>query len=446
MSGSSNPTGPFDLQYPLEQISEAKFREIAQLLEEARDQPEVQSIMERIRPRLARVRPARRPNLQRLFYLPFEDLLVNTPARSDDGRITRRAAQLAWSFVLAKNDAQERRIYKVMETRLRALDIGDARGQNVLARRMWAPAANLLDEAATSAITNKSVRQELVGDDAMLIEEIRQIVRFLAAGEDILLLKDSLPPKPIRGLDISQMALVRQTVANSHDGKPDRAYAMLAAVMVRMSAPAEFLRRIMHLNLDLPMPVKQTVFARLGKTILSDMDRQARALATGASEAYGERVDKAQRLVAELTAAHQVLRDADPTTKQQLAEQHQAAEEACAMLVNEASNRVRVALPGGAAASVEDLVSVETALIALRNCQPFARQVELDRIVTQMLSTIIRELKIKSIRLFEARNAAKPAERAGYERDLYWCVRMLELAGDMEEADRIRLDTIKLPR
>jgi hypothetical protein len=107
---------------------------------------------------------------------------------------------------------------------------------------------------------------------------------------------------------------------------------------------------------------------------------------------------------------------------------------------------VRVALPGGAAASVEDLVSVETALIALRKCQPFARQVELDRIVGQMLATIIRELKIKSIRLFDARNAAKPAERAGYERDLYWCVRMLELAGDPDEADRIRLETLKLPR
>jgi hypothetical protein len=290
------------------------------------------------------------------------------------------------------------------------------------------------------------VRLELVGDDTALIEEMRQIARMLMAGEDVQLLKDSLPPKPIRGLDISQMALVRQTVANGHDGKPDRAYAMLAAVMVRMSAPAEFLRRIMHLNLDMSVPLKQTVFARLSKTVLSDMDSQARALSSGAAEAYGERVDKAQRLVAELTAAHQVLRDADPTTKQQLAEQHQAAEEACAMLVNEASGRVRAALPVGVAASVEDLVVVETALISLRKCQPFARQVELDRIVGQMLSTIIRELKIKSIRLFESRNAAKPAERAGFERDLYWCVRMLELAGDIDEADRIRLDTIKLPR
>jgi hypothetical protein len=436
----------FDLEHPLEQISEAKFREIALLLEEARDQPEVQTIMERIRPRLKRVRPARKPNLQRLFYLPFEDLLLNAPGRHDDGRIPRRAAQRAWEFVLAKNDAAERRIYKVMDTRLRGLDPNDTRGQSVLARRMWPPAANLLDEAATNATTNKPIRRELLGDETELMEGVRQIVRLLAAGEDIQLLKETLPPQPIRGLDISQMAFIRQTVANGHDGKPDRAYAMLLAVMVRMEAPAEFLRRIMHLNLDLPTPIKLTVFARLGRTILADMDGQSRALAAQASDEFANRVDRAQRLVAELTAAHQVLRDSDPTTKQQLAELHRLAEEACAALVNEASGRVRAALSIGSAAGVEELVAVETALIALRKCQPFARQVELDRIVNQMLSTIIRELKIKTIRLFEARGVAKPTERAGYERDLYWCVRMLELAGDAEEADRIRLETIKAPR
>jgi hypothetical protein len=436
----------FDLEHPLEQISEAKFREIASLLEDARDQPEVQSIMERIRPRLQRVRPVRKPNLQRLFYLPFEDLLVNEPAKVDDGRISRRAAQRAWDYVQAKNDDAERRIYRVMETRLRGLEPGDTRGQSVLAQRMWPPAGILLDEAATNATASKATRQELVGEEPELIESIRQLSRLLAAGDDIQRLKEALPPKPIRGLDISQMALIRQTVANGHDGKPDRAYAMLLAVMVRMTAPAEFLRRIMHLNLDLPTPVKLTVFARLGKTILADMQAQATRLATQSADDYADRVDRAQRLVAELAAADQVLRDADPWTKQLLAELHRAAEEACAGLVNEASGRVRAALPAGGSAPVAELVAVEAALTALRKCQLFARQVELDRIVGQMLSTIVRELKIKSIRLFEARSAGKPAERAGQERDLYWCVRMLELAGDAEEADRIRLETLKLPR
>ena len=444
---SSSPLGSlFDLEHPLEQISEAKFREIALLLEEARDQPDVQAIMERIRPRLKRVRPLRRPNLQRLFYLPFEDLLVDAPAEIDDGRVPRRAAQLAWQFVLAKNDAAERKIYKVMETRLRGLESDDQRGQSVLARRMWAPAANLLDEAAVNAATNKTIRHELLGKEPELLEGIRQVVRLLAAGEEVQLLKDTLPPKPIRGLDISQMALIRQTVANSHEGKPDRAYAMLLAVTARMSAPAEFLRRIMHLNLDLPMPIKTTVFARLGRTILADMERQAHLLANQSSDEFASRVDRAQRLVGELGAADQVLKDSDPSTRLQLAELHRSAEEACAALVNEASGRVRAALTTGSAASVEELVAVEAALAALRKCQPFARQVELDRIVNQMLSTIIRELKIKAIRLFESIAALKAPERSSAERDLYWCVRMLELSGDAEEADRIRQDAMKIPR
>jgi hypothetical protein len=436
----------FDLEHPIDEISEAKFREIALLLEESRDQPEIQTIMERIRPRLKRIRPLRKPNLQRLFYLPFEDLLRNEAGKAEDGRVRRAAAQLAWDFILAKNDDGERRIYKVMTARLRGLDAGDTSGQSVLARRLWPPAALLLDEAAINAATNRAIRQDLIGEEIELIDDIRQIVRLLAVGHEIQLLKQALPPKPIRGLDISQMALIRQTVANAHDGKPDRAYAMLLAVMVRMSAPAEFLRRIMHLNLDLPGPIKLTVFARLGRCVLAEMDGQARALAGQASDDFTSRVDRAQRLVVELTAADQVLRDTDPTTKQQLAQLHGSAEAACAKLVNEASAQVRATLALGAAAPLADLVAAETALTALRKCQPFARQVELDRTVNQILSALIRELKIKAIQRFEARAAAKPAERATLERDLFWCVRMLELAGDPEDADRIRLETMKAPR
>ena len=56
-----------DLERPLENISEAKFREVAKLLEEVHEQPGVQQILDHVRPRLAKLRPGRKPNLQRLF-------------------------------------------------------------------------------------------------------------------------------------------------------------------------------------------------------------------------------------------------------------------------------------------------------------------------------------------------------------------------------------------
>lgn len=448
----------FDQDNPLDQISEAKLREIALLLEEARDQPDVQTIMERIRPRLQRIRPVRKPSLQRLFYLPFEDLLGNGAKQADagesagrpadDGRIPRRAAQRAWDFVLARNDSAERRIYKIMEARLRGLDPQDAGGQRVLARRMWPAAAKLLEEAAVTAATNRALRQDLLGDQIELIDAIRQIARTLAVGEEIQLLKDALPPAPIRGLDISQMALIRQTVAAAHDGKPDRAYPMLLAILVRMSAPSEFLRRVMQLNLDLPMPIKLAVFTRLGRTVLADLERQSQALAAAAIGDFATRVERAQFLVGELAAADQVLRDADPQTKQRLADLHQATEAACTGLFGAAASCVQAALGRAAQAPLEVLVAAEAAVIALRRSQPFARQVELDRKLGLMLSMLVRELKIKSVALFErlggldASEKATP-ERVTIERDLYWCVRMIELAGDPDEADRIRLDRIK---
>jgi hypothetical protein len=121
-----------------------------------------------------------------------------------------------------------------------------------------------------------------------------------------------------------------------------------------------------------------------------------------------------------------------------------SAEHACTALVEEASQQVRAGLTLGATAPVADLVASETALTALRKCQSFARQVELESVVNQILSTLIRELKIKTIRLFEALPDTKPAERTSVERDLFWCVRMLELSGDPEEADRIRIEAMKI--
>jgi hypothetical protein len=244
------------------------------------------------------------------------------------------------------------------------------------------------------------------------------------------------------------MALIRQTIAGAHDGKPDRAYPMLLAILVRMSAPAEFLRRVMQLNLDLPTPIKLAVFARLGRTVLADIERQSTALAAAANSDFGTRVDRAQFLAGELAAADQVLRDADPLTRQRLADLHQATEAACAALFGAAAACVQAALAQAARAPLDVLVAAEAAVIALRRSQPFARQVELDRKLGLMLSTLVRELKIKSVGLFERLSGIDAtekatAERVAIERDLYWCVRMIELAGDPDEADRIRLDRIK---
>ena len=435
-----------NLEGSLDKISEAKFREIAKLLEEIRDQPEVHDILDRMRDRLRRVRPERKPNLQRLFHRPFEDLLVDEPTRLDDGRIPRDSAWLAWNYVLVRSDEAERRILATMESRLRATAAGDTQAQAVMARRLWPSTATLLEDALVAAGTNKAVRYDLVGDAVEHLDGIRQLVRMLHVAEDIQLLKDTLPAPPIRGLMSSQLALVRQTVALGHQGKLDRAYAIMLSVLVRMSLPAEFLKRTAHLNFDLPDMTKASLYARLGRTVLVDMEGRAKEIGGMHTDDLPNRVDKAQLLIDELGSASRVLRDSDPATRERLGRLTGIAEETVSAVIHAAWRQVTHAIKGGPAAPVENLMRTETAVLSLRKCALFAGEIGLAGTIREMLDAIVADLTEKVAGLFDRLSQPNHPHRnmESVEDEMYWSIRMLELIGKGTEAERIRQDFLKL--
>ena len=59
-----------ELKRPLERASEATFGEAAKLLEEIRDLPGVQQVLDHVRPRLVKVRPRRKPHRCRPISQP----------------------------------------------------------------------------------------------------------------------------------------------------------------------------------------------------------------------------------------------------------------------------------------------------------------------------------------------------------------------------------------
>ncbi|HVJ51352.1 MAG TPA: hypothetical protein VM689_02755 [Aliidongia sp.] len=434
-----------NLEGSLDRVSEAKFRAVAHLLEEVRDQPEVHAMLDRMRSRLRRVRPERKPNLQRLFYRPFEDLLVDEPTGAPDGRIVRDAAWLAWNYVLTQSDENERRILATMEARLRSITPGDTQAQAVMSRRLWPSTATLLDDALVLASTNKTVRFLLVGDEVEYLDDIRQLVRMLQVAEDIQLLKDTLPARPIRGLMNSQLALVRQTVALGHSGRPDRAYAIMLSVLMRMSLPAEFLRRTIHLNFDLPDTAKTMLYARLGRTVLIDLEKRALMINAMQAEELPRRVDLAQTLIDELSSASRVLRDSDMETRERLSRLGKIAEEVVSGLVETAWRQVSEAIKTGTSAPLEDLVRTEAAILALRKCAGFAGEVGLVEVVQDMISALVADLHEKVAIQFGHLNSSRssPADLDRVEAEMYWSIRTLELTGRAAEAEQIRQDYLR---
>ena len=427
--GIDNPVAAvLDLERPLEHISEEKFREVARLLEEVHEQPGVQQILDHVRARLVKLRPGRKPNLQRLFYLPLEDLLVDETSSPDNGLLPRHLPALVWKYLAATGDAETR---KQFEGALRRTLAGDREGQRKIAKRLWPWAAAVLADLVSSP----GNARDMLGRDVGLLEELNEISALLHAADGVDILKGALPPRPIRSLGDEKMGLIRRTIAEAAKGDADRTYVMVLIVMVRMAKRADFLESIMGMTLGLSGADRPAVYARLARLVMSEVTDRARHLgATDRANLVGL-ADSARNLVTGLVAAEKALKN-DPRARHQLSELRKTAEKTVTQVVDTAKGTVGAAIPVGPDAPLDSLIETENSILALRKCQTFAGQIGLDMAVTGALGGIVSEVRRKADKLLAS--IGHQPDRSAVEQEMYWAVRMTELAGNPDDADKIR--------
>lgn len=436
--GVNNPVAAvLDLERPLEHISEEKFREVAKLLEEVHEQPGVQQILDHVRPRLVKLRPGRKPNLQRLFYMPLEDLLVGETSSPQNGMLPRHLPALVWKYVAETGDAETR---KQLEGALRRTLAGDREGQRKIAQRLWPWAAAVLADL----VSNPGNAGDMLGRDVGLREELNEISALLHVADGIEALKQALPPQPIRSLTDEQMGLIRRTIAEGAKGDADRTYVMVLMVMVRMAKRADFLESIMGMTLGLSGADRPAVFARLARLVMSEVADRARHLgATDRANLVGL-ADSARNLVTGLVAAEKALKN-DPRARHQLSELRKTAEKTVTQVVDNAKGTVVAAISVGPDAPLDSLIETENSILALRKCQTFAGQIGLDKAVTGALGGIVGEMRQKADKLFASigHKGGHQPDRRAVEQEMYWAVRMTELAGNPDDADKLRRQGLK---
>lgn len=426
-----------DLERPLEHISEEKFREVAKLLEEVHEQPGVQQILDHVRPRLVKLRPGRKPNLQRLFYLPFEDLLVFETISPDNGMLPRHLPALLWKYITERGDAET---LKQLETALKRTGTGDKEAHKKIAQRLWPWASAVLNDLAA----NQGNAKGFLGRDVGLLEELNEIVSILRAAASIDALKDELPPKPIRQLTDEQMGSIRRIIADGANGNADQVYVMVLIVMVRMAKRADFMEAIMSMTLGLSGSDKPMVYSRLARLVMSEVNDRAKRLgATDRGNLVGL-ADSARSLVNGLVAAEKALKN-DPRARHQLSEMRKTAEKTVTQVVDNAKDTVVNAIKVGKDAPLEALVETENSILALRKCQTFAGAIGLDKSVTGALGGIVGEVKQKAEKLFAevSHKGGHQRDREEVEQEMFWAVRMTELAGNPDDADKIRRQGMK---
>jgi hypothetical protein len=418
-------------------LSEERFVRVFALLDELDGHPAALRVYDQARPRLKRVRPPRRPSLQRLFCEPFEDLLVNTRVdpRVPDGSVQRSAMRAAWAWVTQEPGFG----HAAFTARLRAIPTRDNEALDALGRDIWQAGAQALRVALGRSAGRIGDAERLFGPDGAWREDIAQIARTLDMGNTIQGLKGTLPSAPIRAVDIDCAHIIRRAVIANARGDAGRAFAIISAMLARFSPPALLLDRLATLDLGLGAPERAQLMRWLSVPLASDL----KARLDAAESEHGDPLARATALRDTAAALEATQSALDATNADRALRTHVAAIRAHIRRgLDETLVEARAAVERAArrdVAELTELVKAEQALLALKTCAPIAARFDRPDVFDQALAQVaggahedIAEL-IRDLPLVAAQGVAHDARAR-----LFRAVRVIELAASPAEADAAR--------
>jgi hypothetical protein len=196
-----------------------------------------QDILTGLRPVLRRESQLRTPTPQRLFCLPFQDLLDSTPRKSKQkGVLARASVQPVWKWLTETLLPEEAHLYGV---EVKALAVAQ-KSSDALARagEFWTLTALTLNAALADA---KKARLALV--DEMTVADAREMALMLAEAPSLLKIQALMPaPAAINDELLWELRTIYQAVAAA---SPDAAPYVGVVVMNRLARPWEALRLLL---------------------------------------------------------------------------------------------------------------------------------------------------------------------------------------------------------
>lgn len=197
-------------------IPEPQFVDLVRALEARRlkqdQRATADAVLSRLRPRMSLARPPRRPTPQRLFCLPFEDLLYDPATRRKAvGRIPRAAIAPIWALFGEQAGAG---VIEAAAAAIRAADPEDTAAILAAGSPLWAEGARVLgarEAAARKSAEGRAKLRDALGGEPVLasLEDITVMLRIAAP---VLELRAALPPAPIEGVGRPGIAALVQAL------------------------------------------------------------------------------------------------------------------------------------------------------------------------------------------------------------------------------------------
>lgn len=441
MGGSPGKPGipglPPALESKLLDIPEDKFVEVVRLLERLRDHPDVHRTFTAIRPRLAQLRPDRRPTLKRVLCMPFEDLLESAVgADLPVGRIERRCIEPVWRLVAERLDRAD---VDRFEGQIREAPPGSRTALLNVGRRLWPLASGILRDALAD--------DGFLRDDPELRRPMAEVAALLDVGPVVESLKDDLSPKPLPTLDAPHIAAVERAAQAAARQAPEAVQGLLLVAASRLATPAELLTVLHDLDLGKARRALPELFVRLSGLVVGNLEERSARL-DGAGPSPEDAVTLAERLIASVNTTSAVM---DTRNEPAYRERLEAVTKAVGDLVNGSVLRtapagilaaVAVPPPGAAPAVDEDAqAAAEDHARALRRCVGLAGALGLQQPVDDTLKAMGGGLVRRARDLLDgyARMGGSADEAEAAEMNLFYALRLLEMVAGSAKAEPLRV-------
>ncbi|HYH19075.1 MAG TPA: hypothetical protein VD995_10695 [Azospirillum sp.] len=427
-------TGILALGDTLLEIDEGKFRQVVGLLEHMGDHPDVLRTFSMIRPRLAELRPKRRPTLKRLFCDPFEDLFdpllpdektpVNTIERAVINHLWPLVEEQLGSDTLAAFTASHRD----------AVDSGNAAALSEVAEAFWATSAEAVRTIAALLETGRLTEAMDLRINPERMRAVQDIATALSIAPALAGLKRALAPKPLAKLHhdhLDEVQEIGRKLAKA-DGPALKVFVLVAAA--RLADPSLLLGALWHMDFGQKSSDRATLFAELSGSVVSQIEDRARVLGAGKPGAADRLAvaDLAAGLVASLDATRKAMEVSRRSEFDQRLKQVRGAVHEMVRTQLLAGAETDILGTVGATTGKEEVKQAENHARALRKCATIADSLGLRTELRQVTEKTVSALTGAAQQVFGGSPEAAADPRAGYA-----AIRMIELISGPVEANRI---------
>lgn len=448
-------------------LSPAKFREIVAVIEDRRSdlggRGPVDALMSRMRPRLVRMRLARRLTLQRLFCRPFEELLTDDPAPRGIGtRISRQSIEPCWRLFVERADGRK---LQRLSANLRTAD-DDGRRTERVGRQLWSYAAEVLRAGQAGGGLDTALRD--VSEQAY--RDILFITDYLDVADVMQQLKRRLGPRPLRRASDDHIDALVTAFEAVNGVNREHQHIVIDVLLAWLKRPSDIVGIVDRIAALAKPQIDEESMALAGEALVEDVEDQLRAVMGLA--ANSERADVVRRLrgcIGDLIGAHGAFQNrASPTAMRRLERiRTRVAGLVQDQVLGDCERRVLAAVPqlpmagvGEAALSnvlsivalesppdVAQVQSAEDQAIALRLCAKYADELGLGAEFFETVETLGRAIEDRA-RWAAARielGSLTGARRQMAEAHFYVAIRILELVAGSERADNLRRQILRRP-